>query len=267
MGKLIQRIGIYKIENKVNGKVYIGQSINIKKRFIEHRYRACDESDDKTYGLYLYAAMRKHGIENFSFTIIEECSKEELNEREMYWIQYYKSNQKEYGYNLSDGGDSKYSRDMASGTNISGRKTKILEIKNLLLNSDIPIQEIAERYGMTDTSISNINRGRSWWSSDAVYPLRDTRKPKIYYCPKCGKKLSTKKSKLCKKCDSERQHIERGHFPGIDVFAYDINNYGLRELSKKYGTSEGTICRWAKKYNMPLKGWNQERRLKYEQVQ
>lgn len=254
MGKLKQITGIYKIENKVNGKVHIGQSINIRKRFIEHRYRAFDDKDEKTYGLYLYSAIRKYGTRNFSFSIIEECAPEMLNEREIYWISFYKSNQKEYGYNLSDGGGSKYSRDMASGTNISFRKQKIAEIKDLLINTDIPIQEIAERYGMTNNSITNINRGRSWWSSDATYPLRDTRKPKIYFCPKCGKQLSTPKSKICRKCDSERQHIERGHFPGIDVFAYDINNYGLRELSKKYGTSEGTICKWAKKYNMPLKG-------------
>jgi DNA-binding MurR/RpiR family transcriptional regulator len=47
---------------------------------------------------------------------------------------------------------------------------------------------------------------------------------------------------------------------------YDVNNYGLKELSKKYGVSEPTVCRWSKKYGVPLKGWNQERRLKYEQV-
>lgn len=78
-----------KIENKVNGKVYIGQSVNVKKRFIEHRYRAYDENDKKSYGLYLYVAIRKYGIENFSFMIIEECPKEKLNERERFWIQYY----------------------------------------------------------------------------------------------------------------------------------------------------------------------------------
>lgn len=266
MGKLKRVTGIYKIENTINGKVYIGQSVNIKKRFIEHRYRAYDKSDEKTYSLYLYSAIRKHGVENFSFSIIEECNAEELNEREMYWIDHYHANQKEYGYNLSDGGNSKYIRHMNDSSNISARKTKIEEIKYLLINTDMPIQEIARRFNMTTDSITNINRGHSWHNEDSVYPLRDTRKKTFYYCPRCGKKLSGKQSNLCKKCDSERQHIVRGHFPGIDVFTKDIDNYGLRELSKKYGTSEGTICRWAKKYNTPLKGWNQTRRLKYEQV-
>ena len=265
MGKLIQRIGIYKIENKVNGKVYIGQSINIRKRFIEHRYRAFDDKDEKTYGLYLYSAMRKYGTRNFSFSIIEECEPDMLNEREIYWINFYKSNQKEYGYNLSDGGDSKYSRNLTANTNVSQRKQRVFEIIDLLINTDIPIQEIAQRYNVSTASITNINRGHSWHFSDASYPLRDTRKPKEYYCPKCGAKLSTKYSKLCRKCDSERQHYQHG-FPGVDVMKYDVNNYGLKELSKKYGVSEQTVYKWSKKYGVPLKGWNQERRLKYEQV-
>lgn len=260
----MKQVGIYKIENKINGKVYIGQSVNIRKRFIEHRYRAYDKKDEKTYNLYLYTAIRKYGKGNFSFTIIEECREEELNNRERYWIDYYKSNQKEHGYNLSDGGDSKYTRNMTNSTNMSTKKQKIAQIKELLISTDIPIQEIARRFDMTTASITNINRGHSWHCIDSQYPLRDTRKPTFYYCPNCGKKLSGKQSKLCKKCDAERQHITRGHFIDIDTFKEDLNNYGLRELSKKYNVSEGTICKWSKKYNLPLKGWKQERRLKYE---
>ncbi len=263
MGKAKPKIGIYKIENKINGKIYIGQSVNIAKRIIEHKYRAFDEKDERTYSLYLYVAMRKYGKQNFSFDIIEECQKEALNEKEQYWIQHYKSNQKEYGYNLSDGGDSKYSRNMTSGTNVSLRKQKIAEIKDLLINTSIPIQEIAKRYGLTTASITNINRGKSWFCVDAKYPLRDTRKPNCYYCPQCGDKLSTKHSKLCRRCDSERQNYAHG-FPGVDAMTEDVSNYGLKELSKKYGVAERTVWRWSKKYNIPLQGWNQERRLKCE---
>ena len=264
MSKLI---GIYKITNNANGKVYIGQSVNIKKRFIQHRYRSNDTSDPKTYSLYLYAAMRKHGLENFDFSIVELCDKSELNTKERYWISYYKSNQKEHGYNLNDGGNSIYVKHQTGKSNVTQRKQHIAEINRLLVETDLSIQEIAKRYHMTPESITNINRGHSWYNEDSVYPLRDTRAKTFYYCPQCGKRLSCKYSKLCKKCDSERQHFVRGHFPGIEAFTIDIDNYGLRELSKKYGTSEGTICKWAKKYNIPLKGWSQTRRLKYEQVQ
>ena len=87
-------IGIYKITNKINGKIYIGQSNNIKRRFLEHTYR------DK---LPIDMAIKKYGKDNFSFEILEECSLEELNEKETYWIKKLKS--LEYGYNCTVGGD------------------------------------------------------------------------------------------------------------------------------------------------------------------
>ena len=58
----------------------------------------------KTRNTNLYQAMRKYGIENFSFEVIEECLPEELNEREIYWIDYYDSFNKEKGYNMTPGG-------------------------------------------------------------------------------------------------------------------------------------------------------------------
>lgn len=60
--------GIYKITNLVNGKMYIGQAVDIEERWIRHKR---DWKIDKTK--VLYKAIRKYGIENFSFEIIEEC--------------------------------------------------------------------------------------------------------------------------------------------------------------------------------------------------
>ena len=90
-------IGIYKITNKINGKIYIGQSKNIFKRWSEHRYEA--KNNDKP----LYKAFRKYGIENFTFEIIEICNIEQLNEREIFWTKFYNSYNN--GYNLTPGGD------------------------------------------------------------------------------------------------------------------------------------------------------------------
>ena len=262
----MKKIGIYKIENKVNGKVYIGQSIDIGNRLRQHRYRAFNQKDKKTYSLYLYAAIRKYGKDNFTYSIVELCDKSQLDERERYWISYYRSNEKGRGYNLSDGGDSKYISEQTKGSNLSEKKQRVEQIKDLLIHSDLQIKEIAKLFGVTKASVTNINIGRSWYCLDSEYPLRP-RVRTIYRCPQCGNRVSTKYSKLCRKCDSERQHLKRGHFPGKEAFAQDLDNYGLTELSKKYGVSQQTVFRWSKKYNLPLKGWNQTRRLKYEQVQ
>lgn len=75
-------IGIYKITSN-SGKTYIGQSVNIEERFIKYKRNDCKLQPR------LYNSIKKHGIENHNFEIIEECSVELLNERERYWQDYY----------------------------------------------------------------------------------------------------------------------------------------------------------------------------------
>lgn len=96
-------IGVYKITNLINNKIYIGQSVDIKKRWRAHKRQAFIMG--KEYDKYLYRAFRKYGIDNFSFEIIEECARELLNEREHYYITLYKSNNTDYGYNETSGYD------------------------------------------------------------------------------------------------------------------------------------------------------------------
>lgn len=94
-------IGIYKITNSINDKVYIGQSENIERRWKEH------EKDSKTKHYALYLAMRKYGIENFKFEVIEECSIKELDEKEIYYIEQHNSYihaKDSNGYNMTLGG-------------------------------------------------------------------------------------------------------------------------------------------------------------------
>ncbi|WP_079708095.1 GIY-YIG nuclease family protein [Paraliobacillus ryukyuensis] len=92
-------VGIYKVTNLINGKMYIGQSTNIKKRFTSHK-NAINRSDDDPRGQGpLYDDMRNYGVENFSFEVMEECSKNELNEKEEYYISFH--NSVDDGYNIS----------------------------------------------------------------------------------------------------------------------------------------------------------------------
>ena len=69
---------IYKIENLLNHKKYIGQTSNPKRRFQEHRSQSLSNGETKI----LYLAFNKYGIENFSFEILEQTK--DYNEREKY---------------------------------------------------------------------------------------------------------------------------------------------------------------------------------------
>lgn len=87
-------IGIYKITKKIDGKSYIGQSNDIQRRFNEHKTKK---------GLIIDQAIQKYGVSAFNFEILEECSLEELNSREKYWIAFYNT-YKGFGYNCNEGG-------------------------------------------------------------------------------------------------------------------------------------------------------------------
>lgn len=94
-------IGIYKYTNKINGKIYIGQSVNIYKRKNYHEA----PNSRKLERSYFHRAIDKYGIENFDFEIVEECSKEELNEKEKLYIEKYNSFDRNNGYNRTTGGE------------------------------------------------------------------------------------------------------------------------------------------------------------------
>ena len=94
---------IYKITNKINEKIYIGKTLDtIEKRWNQH---CSDYKRERCEKRPLYNAMNKYGIENFEISLVEECDKNILSERETYWIEYYGSFK--YGYNATIGGDGK----------------------------------------------------------------------------------------------------------------------------------------------------------------
>ena len=93
--------GIYKITDQVSKEAYIGQSVSVQTRWKDHI--KCGVGAVKSSSSnQLYAAMRRDGIENFSFELLEACSREELNDKEKYFIELYHSDV--YGLNSTKGG-------------------------------------------------------------------------------------------------------------------------------------------------------------------
>ena len=100
---------VYKITNDINSKIYIGITVNsLEQRFKQHLR---DAKRKKQYPLY--EAMNKYGTNNFHIISIDESAttREELRKLEIFYIAYYKSNNSEYGYNQSPGGESNSGED------------------------------------------------------------------------------------------------------------------------------------------------------------
>lgn len=91
---------IYKITNSINGKVYIGQTaVSVKRRWNRHKFEATNGNSE----MPIHIAMRKYGVHNFYYEIVEECQNSELDSREEYWI-LQENSFYDGGYNATLGG-------------------------------------------------------------------------------------------------------------------------------------------------------------------
>ena len=230
-------IGIYKIQNLINNKVYIGQSKNINSRWRQHRYLA--NIDDG----HLYRAMRKYGIDNFSFSVIEECSISSLNDREEFWIKSYDSTNPEKGYNIQ-----------ASSENCPPANRKLTdqdvnEICNLLINSFLSQEEIAARFQIDQSVVSRINNGKAYVLENISYPLRKNEK-RSYNCINCGAIIS-KKSTYCVKCAmTMRQKVIR---PSREELKLLIRTLSFLEIGRRFNVSDNAIRKWCISEKLPSK--------------
>lgn len=91
--------GIYKITNQNNDMCYIGQAVDVATRWKNHA--KCGLDIDTPAGNKLYKAMKEEGIWNFSWELLEECPRNELDAKEKFYIELYQS--KDFGYNTTKG--------------------------------------------------------------------------------------------------------------------------------------------------------------------
>lgn len=113
--------GIYKLEFP-NGKVYIGQSINILKRFITHKSEGIINRTTSS----VHYAIRKHGWDNITKEILisgDDITQTQLNGYEIFWITTYNSNNRNFGYNLTPGGQ--------GNKNIDGKRSPLYGKKEI----------------------------------------------------------------------------------------------------------------------------------------
>lgn len=244
--------GIYKFTNKITGKAYVGQSVDIKKRFNQHktRYDKFGNREKPIEDTYFHSMLRHYGFHNFNFEILEECQKDELDEKEIYYISKYNTLYPN-GYNKDKGGN--------NAPHLVGLSSfdDVIEIIELLKTSKATNIEIGKMYNVSDQTISDINSGKIWHNDAIQYPIRNGRTISsankideyIYKCVSCGKKSKYKiKNGLCKSCIILNSIKNK---PNKDELYNNLSRYNFTYVSKRYGVSTTTIRRWCKAYGIP----------------
>jgi group I intron endonuclease len=180
--------------------------------------------------------MRKYGLENFSFDILEECEIEELNEKEIYYIDYFNSHLE--GYNQTLGGSNGYTQEQLMLS---------MNIKNDLLNTELSYDEMMEKYEISRETISKINNGKTFRDNKLAYPLR-LLYGKEHKCKICGK-LITKNAEVCIDCGHKEQRVvER---PSAEQLLQELKESNFVAVGRKYGVSDNAIRKWCKAYDIP----------------
>ena len=240
-------IGIYKITNLINGKVYIGQSIHIERRWMEH----CNPSSSSV----ISKAIQKYGKENFNFEVLKEFSiqdSDKLDEYEDYYIHYYNS-LVPYGYNVSENTGVQHT------TFVTLDKKEFFEIVDLLKNTNETFDNIASKFNISRKTITRINNGYTHKMSNLSYPLRpsehgvspqfsELRKKKINYCIDCGKEI-TNGSVRCSKCASINSRLIQR--PNREELKNLIRNNSFVAIGKLYSVSDNSVRKWCKSVNLP----------------
>jgi group I intron endonuclease len=192
-------MNIYKITNKINGKIYIGKNI----------------TNDISYmgsGVILESAKKKYGVNNFVKEIIETCtSEEELNEREKYWIKQLQSTNRNIGYNIAEGGNGGNTR---KGYNDNELLEYYNNISNGLKISEQYKDSVKNKVGIKRPKHSEIMRQK--YNDGVLFVGKNT--PKI---TEDTKKKISEKNKGKKRSDEVKIKIAKSKFK--KVYKFDVN--------------------------------------------
>ena len=160
-------MGIYKITNIINNKVYIGQSINLQRRKTDH---IRDLNKNRNHNNHFQNAWNKYGEENFIFEIIHVVDdSDELNKLETYYIDLYDSTNPDKGYNYTRGGDNPsvselYRQEMKVKLRGINSKLSFEDVRHikLLMFCLMDRKEISKLFNVSVKSLTQISIGKSF---------------------------------------------------------------------------------------------------------
>lgn len=207
------------IQNKVNGKIYIGQSNNIERRHNEHKYSL---NNNKEYNKHLQSAWNKYGEDNFEFTILLECEENQLNSYEQYYIFELMSYDNRVGYNKQYGG--------GNNKPTEETKSKMSESKK---GKSHPISE------ETKNKISKTNIGRKGGFKDKKHS--EETKKKMSEAHKGKPKSEETKKKMSKVKKDKYKGKNNPKAKKVYCIELNITFNTLKEASEKLNICRSSI--------------------------
>lgn len=210
---------IYCLTNKENGKKYIGQTNNIKRRMCQHKNDSFNPNCKLKYDTILAKAIRKYGWNSFELKILSQNEdKNKANETEIYYIEKFNSFNGA-GYNASSGGEFGY----------IGRSYDSIVKESLLdiiedLKSGMKHKDISKKYNISIPYVSGINNGTRLHLKDVSYPIFLSREKqiKLLYPSIISDLQNTDKpmSQIARDCNISKDTVQK------------INKGNIREIKK-----------------------------------
>jgi len=231
--------GIYKIENIINNKVYVGSSVSIEDRWIRHK---TDLVKGKSCSIKLQNSYNKHGVENFEFSILEECEIDNLIEREQHYIDTYNSYNE--GYNCRPIANNSFGVKLSDETKEKMRESAIGKNKGKIRSDELKqhLSEINKGKKHTEESKNKIseagkNRKQSEETKNKLREINlgknhtEESKKKI---SESNKGKSRNKGKIVSEETREKLRIlntgrNSPHYKSTPILQYDLEGNLLKE--------------------------------------
>lgn len=237
--------GIYKITNLINGNSYIGQSVDIKRRWRNEKAAAFNE-DSPSYNTVLSKAFRRYcsinqgkvDFSNFSFEILEECLVSDLSKQEQYYIAKYDTYNN--GYNMTEGGDTPHTQILT--------KQQVLQIVECL-QTDLEknSEQIGKDFNVSGRMIRSINNGSCHRFDFLDYPIRQ----KYVSHPRNTKLRGSLTNPVSIK--STPPEKPKSKCPSNDILFKQLYDTSFTSVGNLYGVSATMVQKWLKQTGAPTK--------------
>jgi uncharacterized protein YjcR len=275
--------GVYVIQNQVNGKRYVGSAVKFGKRWNVHKSDLRNQRHDSSH---LQRAWNKYGEGAFSFIEHElvEPTKDLLLEREQFWMDFYKSYDPEFGYNIcrvagnclgvkrSEESKKRMSKIQQSRAKLSWEE--VLQLREKYLSGQFTQKDLAKEYGITSSTVDSIIKNKTWKDEtlgDEYFKRASEVAIKNHYCPSeeqrkqmASAQLGSKHSEETRRkmsasllgrkhSDETRRKISFSHC-GEKCYIAKLTWLRVSEIREKYLSGNYTYAALAKEYGIVLSG-------------